>query len=57
MRITFLSRTGQPIPQYGDLAKKNNFFTEHLPVAAFLILIAIISIIAFITIKKCTFTV
>ena len=34
MRITFSSRTGQPIPQYGDLAKKNTFFTEHLPVAA-----------------------
>ena len=34
LRFPFSSRTSQPMPPYGDLTKKNTFFTENLAVAA-----------------------
>ena len=33
MRITFLCKTVNQCPEHGDVPKKNNFFTEHLPLA------------------------
>ena len=35
LRITFLCKTSQPMSIYrGDVAQRNTFFTEHLPMAA-----------------------
>ena len=35
LRITFLCKTSQPMSIYrGEVAQRNTFFTEHLPVAA-----------------------